>query len=127
VSANPKRLDKKPTKTEEYESHSIETETSRDPEPSVGNKRGRDDSEGYESVGRFPNIYLSRILIQFFCGKKSQQGQGGGSMRGSAGPQPNMAMGAGGAGGFSEGSDALYIGELQWVCGWAMCLERVIE
>lgn len=41
---------KKPTKTEEYESHSIETETSRDPEPSVGNKRGRDDSEGYESV-----------------------------------------------------------------------------
>ncbi|QRW03940.1 RNA recognition motif protein [Ceratobasidium sp. AG-Ba] len=81
-------IDQKPTKTEEYESYSIETETSKDPEPSVGNKRGRDDSEGYESMG--------------------------GGMRNSAGPQSNMGMGGGGGGGFSEGSDALYIGELQW-------------
>ncbi|KAG8745093.1 hypothetical protein FRC12_014658 [Ceratobasidium sp. 428] len=85
-------IDQKPTKTEEYESHSIEAEISRDPEPSVGNKRGRDDSEGYDS--------------------KPQSG--GGPMRNSAGPQSNMNMGGGGGGGFSEGSDALYIGELQW-------------
>ncbi|KAG8748261.1 hypothetical protein FRC10_007651 [Ceratobasidium sp. 414] len=84
-------IDQKQAKIEEYESHSIEAEISKDPEPSVGNKRGRDDSEGYES--------------------KPQSG-GGGSMRGSAGPQANVNMGGGG--GFSEGSDALYIGELQW-------------
>lgn len=84
-------IDQKPTKTEEYESYSIETETSKDPEPAVGSKRGRDDSEGYES--------------------KPQMGAGG-NMRNSAGPQTNT--GGGGGGGFSEGSDALYIGELQW-------------
>ncbi|KAF8606622.1 hypothetical protein BDV93DRAFT_553783 [Ceratobasidium sp. AG-I] len=84
-------IDQKPTKTEEYESHAIETETSRDPEPSVGNKRGRDDSEGYES--------------------KSQHSQGGRSMQGPPGQSANMNVQGGG---FGEGSDALYIGELQW-------------
>ncbi|KAG9125858.1 hypothetical protein FRC07_005920 [Ceratobasidium sp. 392] len=105
-------VDQKPTKTEEYESHSIEAEISRDPEPSVGNKRGRDDSEGYDSVGSLTVLRNVRILIQYLPEKKPQSG--GGSMRNSAGPQPNMNMGGGGGGGFSEGSDALYIGELQW-------------
>jgi hypothetical protein len=38
-------------------------------------------------------------------------------MQGSSGPTTNMNMAAGGGGGFGDGSDALYIGELQWVSG----------
>lgn len=75
---------------------SIETETSREPEPSVGNKRGRDDSEGYDSKPQ----------------QNNQHPQGG--RPGSTGPGNAMSMGSAGSGGFNDGSDALYIGELQW-------------
>ncbi|CAE6515971.1 unnamed protein product [Rhizoctonia solani] len=85
-------VDQKIKDEDEYQSHAIETETSRNPEPAIGNKRGRDDSEGYEQV----------------------QQQGGRPMHGSGGPATNMNMGGGANGGFNDGSDALYIGELQW-------------
>ncbi|CAE6441681.1 unnamed protein product [Rhizoctonia solani] len=85
-------VDQKIKDEDEYQSHSIETETSRNPEPAVGNKRGRDDSEGYEQ-------------------KPFQAQQGGRPMQG---PGTNMNTGGGANGSFNDGSDALYIGELQW-------------
>jgi hypothetical protein len=48
----------KKIKEEDYQAHSIETETSRDPEPSVGNKRGRDDSEAQDIVCEFSVRFL---------------------------------------------------------------------
>ncbi|CAE6435070.1 hypothetical protein ACGC1H_002844 [Rhizoctonia solani] len=88
----PIEVDQKIKDEDEYQSHSIETETSRNPEPAVGNKRGRDDSEGYEQ-------------------KPLQAQQGNRSLQG---PGVNMNVGGGANGGFNDGSDALYIGELQW-------------
>ncbi|CAE6507240.1 unnamed protein product [Rhizoctonia solani] len=89
----PIEVDQKIKDEDEYQSHSIETETSRNPEPAVGNKRGRDDSEGYE--------------------QKPLQTQQQGS-RPMQGPGTNMNMSGSANGGFNDGSDALYIGELQW-------------
>ncbi|CAE6410458.1 unnamed protein product [Rhizoctonia solani] len=89
-------VDQKIKNEDDYQPHSIQTETTRTPEPSVGNKRGRDDSEGYEQK------------------PLQAQQQGNRPIHGSSGPGTNINMGGGANGNFNDGSDALYIGELQW-------------